>query len=235
MKTILLTVVSLCVLSACGHPTATPHETSSQSNSSHVNRQQSSKPSQAVKVSVSAVVELMHDRWGTDVDLSSIEIEPHGNQYQYDVEAVDDDTEYQMVLDGRTGRVLRQAQHALAADEAGGVERQEHAINTEHLLALGHITQAATQRCRVPRASGRWNKTTGCRFGASKSRRHTPGNVRSPSRPTLVRCWQRQTMISGGRADCGARWDAVVGANKVGPEINQFLVLLCYGWSVWHH
>ncbi|WP_056969835.1 PepSY domain-containing protein [Lacticaseibacillus thailandensis] len=155
MKTILLTVVSLCVLSACGHPTATPHETSSQSNSSHVNRQQSSKPSQAVKVSVSAVVELMHDRWGTDVDLSSIEIEPHGNQYQYDVEAVDDDTEYQMVLDGRTGRVLRQAQHALAADEAGGVERQEHAINTEHLLALGHITQAATQA--VPGTAREWS------------------------------------------------------------------------------
>ncbi|WP_288761063.1 PepSY domain-containing protein [uncultured Lacticaseibacillus sp.] len=153
MRLAALAVLSLLVLAGCGQQSASHHDGSASSVSS--TSSVSATPSREVKVSLSAVVELMHNRWGDDVDLTSIEIEPVGSRYQYEVEAVNDDTEYQMVLNGRTGKVVRHSEQPLDADEAGGAERREKGIATDKLRALGHVTAAATKA--VPGTATEWS------------------------------------------------------------------------------
>ncbi|WP_179396281.1 PepSY domain-containing protein [Lacticaseibacillus absianus] len=77
----------------------------------------------------------------TGIDLTKL-----GKGYQYKVEGVDDDKEYELLLDAKTGKVRHQSEEALDAEDAKGVKKAADGITRSGLITLTEVTDLAEKQ-----------------------------------------------------------------------------------------
>lgn len=158
MKIKVLTAVLLAlVLAGCSAKQTTKDSgTSSQSTSS--SQSQSSEAKQAttsdilqVKVTVNEAI-TTYQKTFAQTDITSISLEKVGNQFQYEVEGVDDQREHQLTLNTATGSVISKHSEQLDADETDEVARQE-ALKLTNFISLSRAVKIAKQSAEVTGAT----------------------------------------------------------------------------------
>lgn len=145
MKKLGILLISLIALAGCsaGQGTKDKQAHSEQTSSSQTSRAASPK---TIKVSVNTAIKQLHQQFGQDVALSELTLEQENGQYRYEVSGLDNNREYEIAIDARSGKVLHHEQEKLDQDEANGVARNRDAITVNRLKALTDISQAAEKR-----------------------------------------------------------------------------------------
>lgn len=158
MKIKVFTAVLLAlVLAGCSAKETTKDSgTSSQSTSS--SQSQSSEAKQAttsdilqVKVTVNEAI-TTYQKTFAQTDITSISLEKVGNQFQYEVEGVDDQREHQLTLNATTSSVINKHSEQLDADETDGVARHE-ALKLTNFISLSRAVKIAQQSAEVTGAT----------------------------------------------------------------------------------
>lgn len=69
-----------------------------------------------------------------DASISSIELEAERGTWQYEIQGLDDEKEYEIIVDANTQEVTNEREEALDANDAGGVERKEDALDMDNII-----------------------------------------------------------------------------------------------------
>ncbi|WP_125704702.1 PepSY domain-containing protein [Lacticaseibacillus daqingensis] len=78
--------------------------------------------------------------------VTGIDLKKAGSGYHYEIEGVDDSTEYELTLDAATGKTVRKTSEALDADEANGVKKAADALTKNGLQTLTEVTDLAEKQ-----------------------------------------------------------------------------------------
>ncbi|WP_054703524.1 PepSY domain-containing protein [Bacillus sp. JCM 19041] len=66
--------------------------------------------------------------------ITAIDFDSDLSTWRYEIEGVDDETEYELYVDAETGDVSNEREEALDAEDAGGTELEKEALDLEGLL-----------------------------------------------------------------------------------------------------
>lgn len=79
-------------------------------------------------------------------DITSLELEETLGQPVYKIEGLDDQKEYELVLNAKTKEISKQNEKQLETDEQGGQERNEEKLNLDQLITLQKAAKIAQQK-----------------------------------------------------------------------------------------
>lgn len=108
-----------------------------------------------VKVSVTDAIEVYQAKY-PNTDITSIELESDFGKYRYQVEGVDDNTEYSLKVDATSKEVSKEKTEKLDRDEQNGVKRKEEKLDLAELKSLEEITEIAEKEAGAGTAI-EWN------------------------------------------------------------------------------
>lgn len=78
-----------------------------------------------------------------DSDISSIQIEKKRNDWEVEVEGLDDSKEYSLKLLDSSDKIIKQQEEKLDKDEANGIKRDADKLNISELASLKDVTKNA--------------------------------------------------------------------------------------------
>lgn len=145
--------VASMLLVGCSNNTTQPsntQQTTTQSSSSSSSQTGSSSNTTTttttnvadIKISVADAIKFYQEKHPNS-DITGIDIEKSLGKYVYDIEGMDDNTEYKLKFDAATKDVLEDRSEMLDADEQNGVERNYEKLDLTNLIDLNQATQAA--------------------------------------------------------------------------------------------
>lgn len=114
-------------------------ESSINSTNSDVN---SSNQEGNIKITVAKVIELFEKEYPKTA-ITSIDLDSSLGEYYYDVQGVDDTTEYEMRIHATTGAMKKEREERLDADEQNGVKKKEDALDTKDILSIEKVSENA--------------------------------------------------------------------------------------------
>jgi len=76
-------------------------------------------------------------------DASMTGLKYDAQSMNYEIDGIDDDSEYELIINVETQEEVSQETEALDQDDAGGVEREREAIDTEGLIEPNEAVQTA--------------------------------------------------------------------------------------------
>ncbi|WP_265456233.1 PepSY domain-containing protein [Enterococcus sp. HY326] len=95
-----------------------------------------------ITLSVSDAIGIFQDQYAS-TDITELKLKTHHGVYYYEVEGMDDDVEYDIWISATDGSLSNQKQKNLDADERGGIERRQSALNLDNLKNLEEISSIA--------------------------------------------------------------------------------------------
>lgn len=160
MKKIALVLMSAAVLSIVAGCSSNKDQAPSSKNSTEASINQTLETSSSVETTISsdqatsenksilAVEEaiLIFEETYPDVSIISLELETSSitGQY-YDIEGVDDTTEYELRIDSKTKEILKDQSELLDKDEQNGVKRKEDALDLVNLISIDEASKIAEE------------------------------------------------------------------------------------------
>ncbi|MBP2099592.1 PepSY domain-containing protein [Enterococcus rivorum] len=146
---IVMTGLTVALLAGCNQVTkkeTTGVKSSSQASSSivesSVSRSSSSTQSEEFKVEVAKAIELFEKEY-PKAAITSIDLDSSLGDYYYEVQGVDDTTEYEVRIQATTGEVKKAREERLDADEQNGVKKKEDALDTKDILSIKEASAIA--------------------------------------------------------------------------------------------
>lgn len=142
-----LSFITVGALTACSKPaeknttpatssqTTTSSSTNSETTKSSIKTKDEQSDLSKVKVTVKEVVEL-YQQAHPDSDITSLELESPLGALVYKVEGMDDEQEYEMVIDAMNKKVEKNHSEKLDRNEKGGTERKEEALDVKNLISV---------------------------------------------------------------------------------------------------
>ncbi|GAA3010829.1 PepSY domain-containing protein [Tetragenococcus solitarius] len=116
--------------------------TSSQSASSNSEETASYKQDQ-ISVSVADAIQIYQDEL-PDTDITEINLERSNGKYYYEVEGLDDDTEYELRIDAKNENTEKQETEKLDTNEQDGKKRAQDKVDLTKLLSIQEAAKIAT-------------------------------------------------------------------------------------------
>lgn len=102
----------------------------------------SSATDSALKVSVKDAISLYQQTY-PNTDISSIDLEYSFGKYSYQIEGLDDQTEYGVLINGETQEVSKDREESLDTEEQNGVKRSEEKLDLENILSIEEVASIA--------------------------------------------------------------------------------------------
>ncbi|VDG23941.1 PepSY domain-containing protein [Lactiplantibacillus mudanjiangensis] len=145
MKKVILLLLAPLMLAGCQAPeSATESSVSSSSTSQQTSTKTTVANPKTIKVSLATAIKRYHKQFGPHAAISEIKVERENGRYEYDVSGLDQQYEYEMVINANTGKVLRHSRENLEADDQD--EQTTSQIDPNQLTTLTKISEAATKK-----------------------------------------------------------------------------------------
>ncbi|MGC6767567.1 PepSY domain-containing protein [Enterococcus sp. LJL51] len=78
-----------------------------------------------------------------DTSVTSLELDTSFGSYYYEVKGMDDNAEYEVKINAKTGELAKEKEERLDADEQNGVERKSEELSLEGILSIDEAAAAA--------------------------------------------------------------------------------------------
>lgn len=139
---LLATIVYLFYFSQNNNNTSKRTDTSvSVSSSSNNSSNQSSKDNQPL-LSVNKITSIFFKRY-PNTAITSIELEKNLLSTDYEINGVDDNTEYTLRIHAATGKIISHNTEQLDADERNGISKNNEAIDLDNIISLNNAVAKA--------------------------------------------------------------------------------------------
>lgn len=146
MKSLLrnISIVSLTALLLATPTLINVHAQESSSDSSNTVHVTSEQLKGEIKVSLDDAIKAYQETF-PDVSITSIDLTDKLGRYVYQIEGVDDNTEYNLTIDAQTKELSGKRDYPLELDERNGAKRKSDTLDLEKLKPLADITKIAEQ------------------------------------------------------------------------------------------
>ncbi|MFC6289989.1 PepSY domain-containing protein [Levilactobacillus angrenensis] len=139
-------VASSLLLVGCANQQTQSQTSSSTSQAASQQTSQQTTPSpRQIKVTMNAAVKQFHQHFGGKVAVTELSLEAENQRYQYEISGVDQQKEYELTVDARTGKTSRAQQEKLDADEANGIAQRD-ALPLAKVKSRASVSQVATKQ-----------------------------------------------------------------------------------------
>lgn len=152
----LMTVALLATGCTTANPVSSANssvaQTESETSTSNVQASQSTTDSSvsttssdtltSFKVTVADAIQVYQGTF-PDVDITSIDLDSSLGNYYYDIEGVDDDTEYELRIDATTEEIKKNEKETLDKEDQNGVKRKEDKLDLTDILSVDEVTKIA--------------------------------------------------------------------------------------------
>lgn len=146
---IVMTGLTVALLAGCSQTAkkdTTEIKASSEASSSivesSVSSTSSSTQNEEIKVEVAKAIELFEKEY-PKAAITSIDLDSSLGDYYYEVQGVDDTTEYEVRIQAVTGEVKKAREERLDTDEQNGVKKKEDALDTKDILSIKETSTIA--------------------------------------------------------------------------------------------
>ncbi|AYW45720.1 PepSY domain-containing protein [Tetragenococcus koreensis] len=104
-----------------------------------------------ISVTVADAIQIYQDEL-PDTDITEINLDRSNGKYYYEVEGLDDDTEYEMRIDAKTEDAEKQEEETLDPNEQDGKKREQDKVDLSDLLSIQEAATIATDEAGGGRA-----------------------------------------------------------------------------------
>lgn len=128
--------------------TSQSSDISSEQSSSSYSEQSTSETTAAydqdeISVSVTDAIQIYQDEW-PNTDITEINLDNSNGKYYYEIEGLDNDTEYEMRIDAKNKNAEKQETEKLDPNEQDGKKRDQDKIDLTDLLTIQEAAKTAT-------------------------------------------------------------------------------------------
>lgn len=81
-----------------------------------------------------------------DTDITDLTLELSFGKYFYHIDGIDDDSEYEVTINGETKELSDEKTEKLDRDEQNGTKRQEEKLDLEHIISIDKASEIAVKQ-----------------------------------------------------------------------------------------